>query len=189
MGGGDNAHIAALRAIAAHALEAALLQHPQQLDLHRQRHIADFIEEQGAAGGQLEAALARADRPRESAFFVPEQFGLQQLAGYGAAIYRHERTLSAPGAAVDTLRDNFFAGARFTQNQHRGLGRRNLGDEPADALYGGAAAHQMPRQLAAGFAQLPGADAHGVPYLALEGRPPGRPLPKVALMLGTDVVL
>ena len=42
----DDAHVAANRAIAADALEASLLQHPQQLHLHLQRHVADFIEEQ-----------------------------------------------------------------------------------------------------------------------------------------------
>ncbi|MCY1448177.1 hypothetical protein D9M71_648310 [compost metagenome] len=28
-----------------------LLQHPQQLDLHRERQVADLVEEQGAAVG------------------------------------------------------------------------------------------------------------------------------------------
>jgi ubiquinone biosynthesis protein UbiJ len=36
--------------------EAALLQHPQQAALELQRHVADLVEEQRAAPGQLELA-------------------------------------------------------------------------------------------------------------------------------------
>ena len=64
MRGRDDAHVAVDRAIAADALEGALLQHPQQLHLHLQRHVADLVEEQRAALGKLEAADARASRRR-----------------------------------------------------------------------------------------------------------------------------
>ena len=42
---------------AAEPLELALLQHAQQLHLRRQVDVADLVEEQRAALGQLEAAL------------------------------------------------------------------------------------------------------------------------------------
>ena len=64
MGGGDDAHVAADRRVIADALEHALLQHAQQLHLHRQAHVADLVEEQRAALGDLEAALAGGDRRR-----------------------------------------------------------------------------------------------------------------------------
>jgi hypothetical protein len=88
--GGDNPHVTGLGSVAADALEAALLQHAQQLDLHLQGHVADFIEEQGTAGGHFEAALAAADRPGESALLVTEQFRLEQVARDGAAVDRDE---------------------------------------------------------------------------------------------------
>ena len=50
--------------VAADALELALLQHAQQLDLHRQRDLADLVEEQRAAVGLLEAALLARRRRR-----------------------------------------------------------------------------------------------------------------------------
>ena len=59
----DHAHVDANGLAAADALELALLQHAQQLDLHVQRHVADLVEEQRAAVGELEAA-GRAARPR-----------------------------------------------------------------------------------------------------------------------------
>ena len=42
---------------AADAPEPALLQHPQQLDLHHRAHLADLVEEHRAALGDLEQAL------------------------------------------------------------------------------------------------------------------------------------
>ena len=64
MRGGDDAHVAALRHAAADALEDSLLQHPQQLHLHGGIHVADLVEEDRAALGDLEAALARGQRTR-----------------------------------------------------------------------------------------------------------------------------
>ena len=63
VGGRDDADVDLDRLGAADALELALLQHAQQLDLHLQRQVADLVEEQGAAVGELEAAR-RAARPR-----------------------------------------------------------------------------------------------------------------------------
>ena len=48
---------------AAQPLELALLQHAQELRLGHRREVADLVEEQRAAVGQLEAALL-ARRPR-----------------------------------------------------------------------------------------------------------------------------
>ena len=63
---------------AAEALELALLQHAQQLHLRLQVDVADFVEEQRAALGQLEAALAPLVRVGEGALLVAEQLGLDQ---------------------------------------------------------------------------------------------------------------
>ncbi len=63
-------------------VHAALLQHAQQARLHRQRHVADLVEEQRAAVGLLDAAdgafLARAG---EGAADVAEELGLDQVLG------------------------------------------------------------------------------------------------------------
>ena len=49
---------------AADALEGLLLQHAQQLGLHRQAQFADLVEEDRAAVGHLEPALAHGRRRR-----------------------------------------------------------------------------------------------------------------------------
>jgi hypothetical protein len=45
--------------VSAHAVELPFRQHAQQARLQRRRHVADFIEEQRAAVGLLEAAEAQ----------------------------------------------------------------------------------------------------------------------------------
>jgi hypothetical protein len=66
---------------AADALELALLQHAQQLGLQVERHLADLVEEQRAAVGELERAGARGDGAGERALLVAEQLALEQVLG------------------------------------------------------------------------------------------------------------
>jgi hypothetical protein len=56
VGGGHQAeaHLAGLGF--AQAVQGALLQHPQQLGLHVQRQLAQFIQEERAAFGRLDLA-------------------------------------------------------------------------------------------------------------------------------------
>ena len=49
IGGRDHAHIHLARGQRSHALHFLVLQHAQQLGLRRQRHVADFVQEQRAA--------------------------------------------------------------------------------------------------------------------------------------------
>ena len=56
VGGRDHAHVDADQFAPADAEELAFGQHAQQPRLQRQRHVADLVEEQGAAIGLLEAA-------------------------------------------------------------------------------------------------------------------------------------
>src|SRR5690606_2784108 len=72
-------HVDAPRLMAADALERALLQHSEQLDLHVGAHVPDLVEEQRAAVGELEAADSTRDRPRERALLVTEELALEKL--------------------------------------------------------------------------------------------------------------
>ena len=76
---------------AAEPAEAALLQHAQQLDLRRRRHLADLVEEQRAAVGQLEAALPAIGGAGEGALLVAEDLALEQRLGNRRAVDRDER--------------------------------------------------------------------------------------------------
>jgi len=60
VGGGDHPHVDLHGLDSAQSLELALLQHAQQLDLGRRRQLADLVQEQRAAVGQLETALLSA---------------------------------------------------------------------------------------------------------------------------------
>ena len=91
MRGHDHAHVDRDGAVAADALHLALLQHAQQLGLHHQRHVADFVQEERAVVGLLELAEVPRGRARERALLVAEQLGFDQLAGHGGAVQRDER--------------------------------------------------------------------------------------------------
>jgi hypothetical protein len=86
VGGGDDPHIGLERLVAAHAVELAVRQHAQQARLQVERHVADFVQEQRAAIGLLEAAAAHGLRAGEGAALVAEQFGLQQVLGNGRGV-------------------------------------------------------------------------------------------------------
>ena len=64
MRGGDDPDVDRDLLGAADAEEAALLEHAQQVDLHLGRDVADLVEEERAAVGELELALAFARRRR-----------------------------------------------------------------------------------------------------------------------------
>src|SRR6266550_2210087 len=66
------------RAVATHAADLALLDHPQQLRLRGQRQLADLVQEQGAPCGRLERPLAEHVRAGEGAALVPEQLVFDQ---------------------------------------------------------------------------------------------------------------
>ena len=93
----DHAHVDVDGLGAADALELALLQHAQELDLHLQRQVAALVEEQRAAVGQLEAPGAPRHRAGEGALLVAEQLALEHARRQRRAVDAHERL--APRAA------------------------------------------------------------------------------------------
>ena len=67
------------RLAAADALDLALLNRAQQLGLQVEAQVTNLVEEQGAAGGELELAELLFVRARERAALVAEQRALDQL--------------------------------------------------------------------------------------------------------------
>ncbi len=61
----------------------ALLQRPQELDLHRQRHALDLVEEQRAAVRVLDLADAPLAGAGEGAGLVAEDLALDQRSPAG----------------------------------------------------------------------------------------------------------
>ncbi|KAG1199101.1 hypothetical protein G6F35_012549 [Rhizopus arrhizus] len=108
--------------------------------LQRMAHVADFVEQQGAALGHFETALARGERTGERALLVAEQFAFQKVGRNGAAVDRHERAVTARRALVDGARHHFLAGTRFAQHQHGGIEGGDLFDHRAQRGNGRAVA-------------------------------------------------
>jgi hypothetical protein len=79
----------------ADGLEAAVLEHAEELHLELRAHLADLVEEDGAAVGELEAADPARDRAGEGAALVAEHLALEQLLRNRAAVHRHEPLVGA----------------------------------------------------------------------------------------------
>ena len=94
-------------------------QHAQQLGLAAEAQVADLVEKQRAAGGQLELALAAFVGVGEGPFLVAEQFAFQQRFGNRRAVDGDERLVAAAAEVVNRLADDFLAGAVFAQDQNR----------------------------------------------------------------------
>jgi len=60
------------------AADLALLEHPQEPDLHRGAHLADLVEEDRAPVGLLEQTLTLAGRAGERAAGMTEQLRLEE---------------------------------------------------------------------------------------------------------------
>ena len=73
VGGGEHPDVHLDRLGAAHPEEGPALQHPEQLDLGGGRDLADLVEEDGPAVGQLEPAQPPLGGAGEGALLVAEQ--------------------------------------------------------------------------------------------------------------------
>ncbi len=123
VGGGDDSHIHADGLRAAESLKLALLQHAQQLGLQTERHVADFVQEDGAVIGLLETADAVADGAGKRALHVPEELGFEQSFGKRAAIHGYQRESIASAGGVDGARGQFLAGSGFAGDENGGAAR------------------------------------------------------------------
>ncbi|MPM62402.1 hypothetical protein SDC9_109273 [bioreactor metagenome] len=122
--------------MSAHAVEMAVRQHPQQTRLQVKRHVADFVEEQRAALGLLEAATALRLRAGERAAFMAEQFAFQQILGDGRRVDGHERAARDRRVLVQRTRHQLLARAGFARDQHRHRALTQAPDGAEHILHG-----------------------------------------------------
>ena len=87
---GDNVY--PHRLLSAHALEAAFLEHPHQLDLQPQGDIVHVVEKERPAVGEFEAADPLLRSPGEGPRLVPEQFRFDQVPRERGTRQRDERS-------------------------------------------------------------------------------------------------
>ena len=74
----DQSEVHLHRALSAQPLESPVFKHSQQLGLGDKRQVADLIEEQRAAVGELDASGLAIVGAGERAFFVAENLGLEE---------------------------------------------------------------------------------------------------------------
>ncbi len=118
--GRDEPHVDADGLDAADPLELALLEGAQELHLHLDGDLADLVEEERAAGGELEPARLGRDRAGEGAALVAEQLTLDQLLRDGRAVHLDERLAAARRVVVQRAGDELLAGAALPRDEHRG---------------------------------------------------------------------
>ncbi len=149
VGRGDDAHVdAAHRAIGADLLQLAGLQEPQQQALHAQRHLADFVEEDGAAVGHLELALLVAIGAGEAALHVAEELGLEQRFGQAGAVDGDHGAGGTRAPLMDRVRDELLADAALAGDQDLRIGARDALDLLRQFPNRGAAPNQLSVTLA-----------------------------------------
>ncbi len=151
VGGSDHAHIHMDQFAATDAEEFALGQHAQQAGLQRQRHVADFVEEQRAAVGLLEPADVAALRTGERTGLVAEQFAFQQFGGDGGGIERDERALRTRRFAVQGVGHQLLAGAGFAGDEHRQRCLRQAADGAEQRAHRRRVTHQLWRLVTGRF--------------------------------------
>ena len=142
MGRGDDAHVDVDGPGAAHTLEAALLEHAQHLRLGLGRHVADLVEEDGAAVGRLEAALRRASAPVKAPFSWPKS-SLSTSSRLMAAQFTATKGGCLRAAVVERLGHQLLAGAALAPDQHAEVRLRDLLDGLEDPAHGRARADQL----------------------------------------------
>ncbi len=143
VGGGDYAHVHLDGAVSAHAFEFAFLQNAQQFALEWQGEFADFIEENGAAVGQLEAAFAFVGGAGEGSFFVPKEFAFHEVLRQRGAVELDEGAVLAVGVVVHRVGHEFLAGAVLALDEHGGVGLGDAPDEFAEFVGGFAFAEDF----------------------------------------------
>ena len=111
------------------------LQRAQKLCLDLQRHVANFIEEHGAAVGLFEQSFAVVISARKSAAPVAEEFALQQSGRQCRAVQCDQRMIAARAVAMDGARHQLFPGPALAADQDSRRRRRNLGNQSRDLLH------------------------------------------------------
>jgi len=157
VGGGNDFDVHVDEPVAAQAHELLLFHHPEQGSLEVQLEVADFVQEDGAAVGQLKLAdVAVFLGPGEGAAVVAEELAGDELPGKGAAVHGDEGLVLPPAGVVDGLGEHVLAHAAFPQDHDVAVG---VGDEIGLAdgrLDGAAQADDAGKGQDRGVAHLPG---------------------------------
>ena len=154
VGGRNYAHVGFHRTMTAYAVKVAVAQHAQQAGLQIERHVANFIEEQGAAVGLFKTPPAHRLRASESAALVPEQLGLEQVFGDGRGVDGHKRPTGTWRMLVQRARHQLFARTRLTRDHDGDVALAQAANGTKHVLHGRGLAQHLGRVGHALFGHL-----------------------------------
>src|ERR1700724_845044 len=119
----NNADVDPPRRVIADWFKLAVLQHAQQLGLHRQRQLAYFIKKKSAAVRQLEAADSIAQRSTERALDMAEKLALEQLPRDCGAVDLDQWTITSQAPLMDSARHQLLSDSGLAKDKYGGIGR------------------------------------------------------------------
>ena len=100
----------------------------QQLALHVHGRAGQFVQKQGAAVGRLQLALAAGLRAGKGAPGVAEKLAFRHLRGDGGAVDGDKGTIGIGAQVMQATRNDLFAAAGWTADQHRSVRRSEIDD-------------------------------------------------------------
>ena len=149
MGGGDDPDIHLDGFLAAHPLEFVVLEHLQEFGLEAHIHIADFIEQDGAAVGRFKHADLLLERAREGAALVSEQLAFDEFGRQRGAVQFQKNFAGAGRTGMQFPGQDFLAAAGFALNQYGRLGPADVPDERLNLVMRGLAPKKILLRVAA----------------------------------------
>src|SRR5205823_4063195 len=128
IGGADDAHVDIERGRPADAIESPLLNYAQDFRLHTEPEVADLVEKNRPAVGQLELAELPSGGAGEGSLLMSEQFVLDQRFRNCRAVDGHEGPVATRRELMDGAREQLLPRSRLALQQHRRIGRRHALD-------------------------------------------------------------
>src|SRR4026209_2977269 len=143
VGGGQHADVDSDACRSSQRLERHVLDGPQNLGLGLQRHVTDFVKQQGSSVGKLDRSFLGITGSGERALGVSEEFALDQLLWNGGAVDFHEGRPCPLAHKVKVSGDELFAGSALSVYQDAAVGRSDQSDLFAQGLGRNTVAHNI----------------------------------------------
>ena len=130
------------RTRAAHAIELPVLEKPQELGLKPWLHVADLVQEDCPAVGDLELAAFLAGRPGEGALLMAKQLRFQELLRQGHTVHGHEQAASTGAPVVNRPGKEVLACSTLAEEKDCRVALRHFLGALNDRIHLGAGGHE-----------------------------------------------
>lgn len=138
VGGRHNAHVHFFAARAAHPLDFLFLQHPQNLYLQAQIHLAYFVQKNRAAVAHFKPAGPGTNGVGKGPLLMAEKLAFQQILGNGPAVDGHKGLFRPLAVGVQGADQQLLASSGFSGYKHGAVRRGHLAQHFEDLGQGGA---------------------------------------------------